>query len=80
MSMVRTVSALTVDGYGSGEVRFLTRLNNSDPQVQQDFENLFIQPILRVIPSDTITAVLVVEGHADRVDTAGLTREQRRQQ
>ena len=78
--MIKTITQTIVDGYGSGETDFLVRLGQSDPQVQLDFDTEIIQPILAVLTSPDQSAVLTITGHGDRVDTEGLTREQRRQQ
>jgi methyl coenzyme M reductase gamma subunit len=78
--MIKTITQMSIDGYGAGETDFATRFSLSDPQVQLDFETEIIQPILAVLSSSDQTAVLTINGHSDRVDTEGLTREQRRQQ
>lgn len=78
--MVKTITQMTVDGYKAHQTDFATQLSLSDSQVQLDFETEIIQPILAVLSSSDQTAVLTITGHADRVDTEGLTREQRRQQ
>jgi len=78
--MIKTITETVVDGYATAETDFATRLAQSDPQVQADFESQIIQPLLAVLGSPDQAAVLTITGHADRVDTDGLTREQRRQQ
>jgi hypothetical protein len=78
--MIKTITQMSIDGYGTGETDFATRLSLSDSQVQLDFETEIIQPILAVLSCSDQSAVLTITGHSDRVDTEGLTREQRRQQ
>jgi hypothetical protein len=78
--MIKTITQTIIDGYGSGETDFLTRFGQSDVQVQIDIETNILNPILAVLNSPDQSAVLTVTGHSDRVDTEGLTREQRRQQ
>jgi flagellar motor protein MotB len=78
--MIRTITQMIVDGYRSGETDFLTRLGQADAQVRSEFQTEIIQPILAVLTSPNQTAVLTIAGHSDRVDTEGLTREQRRKQ
>jgi flagellar motor protein MotB len=77
--MQKNFSFLILDGYGSGETDFSTRLAQSDPQVQSAFDEYIIQPLLVVLNSAGECAVLTIEGHSDRVDSEGLNREQRRQ-
>jgi len=78
--MIKTVTEMIVDGYGTGELDFLTRLGQADMLTQVGFDTQIIQPLLAVLATESETSVLTVTGHADRVDTPGLTREQRRQQ
>lgn len=76
--MIQTITQTVVNGYFSGQLDFLERLGQSDQQVQLDFETEIIQPLLVVLSSPDQSAVLTITGHSDRVDTEGLTREQRR--
>jgi hypothetical protein len=78
--VIKTVTEMIVDGYGTGELDFLTRLSQAESLTQIGFDTEIIQPLLAVLETDSETAVLTITGHADRVDTEGLTREQRRQQ
>jgi hypothetical protein len=78
--MQKIITQTIVAGYEAGETDFLFRLGQSDPQVQLDFENEIIQSLVAVLNSADQTAVLTITGHSDRVDTEGLSREQRRQQ
>ena len=78
--MIKTVTEMIVDGYGSGELDFLTRLNQADVLTQVGFDTQIIQPMIAVLNTENESAVLTITGHADRVDTPGLTREQIRQQ
>jgi hypothetical protein len=73
-------NGIFIDGYGSGETDFLTRLSQSSQEVKDDFERKIIQPILAVLASTDQTAVLSILGASDRVDTQGTSREQRRLQ
>lgn len=78
--MIKTITQTIVDGYRSGETDFLARLGQADAQVRSEVQTEIIQPILAVLTSHMQTAVLTITGHSDRVDTEGLTREQRRKQ
>lgn len=78
--MIKTITEAILDGYGSGETDFLVQFQKSDVQMLGDFETNILNPILGVLNSLDQSAVLTVTGHSDRVDTGGLTREQRRQQ
>lgn len=78
--MIKSVTEMIVDGFGANETDFLTRLNQADFLTQTGFDTQIIQPMLAVLNTDNDSAVLTITGHADRVDTAGLTREQIRQQ
>lgn len=78
--MQKIITHMIVDGYEAGETAFLFRLGQSNPQVQLDFENEIILPLVAVLSSADQTAVLTITGCSDRVDTEGLSREQRRQQ
>jgi hypothetical protein len=80
MSFIKSIAEVLVDGYGSGEVDFRTQLTQLDPQVGLDVQKLIVQRIVDAEGSDTKGVVLEVIGHADRVDTEGLSREQRRLQ
>jgi hypothetical protein len=77
--VIKTVTEAVVDGYEPGEVELIPRLTQGDPQMRADYEANVIQPLVDVLLSDDQTAVLRVEGHSDREDSPGLTREQRRQ-
>jgi hypothetical protein len=77
--MIKTNSLAILDGYGSGETNFMAQLGTSDAQVQV-FDSFIFVPILAVLNSPDQSAVLAIIGHSDRVDTEGLTREQRRRQ
>jgi len=63
--MIKTITQMPIDGYGSGEIDFLVRLKLSDAQVQLDFETKIIQPILAVLTSPDQSAVLTITGHGD---------------
>jgi len=78
--MLKNVSEFILDGYGSGETDFLTRVSQSSQQVQDDLNLFIIDPLLAVLASTDQTAVLEIQGHSDRVDTEGLSREERRVQ
>jgi hypothetical protein len=78
--MIKTVTEMIVDGYGSGATDFLTRLNGADFLTQVGFDTQILQPMLAVLNTSDESAVLTVTGHADRVDDPGLTREEIRQQ
>lgn len=78
--MIRSITECIFDGYGSGQTDFLVRLNQADPALAVDFEISIITPLLEVLANPDQTGVLTITGHSDRVDTPGLTREQRREQ
>jgi hypothetical protein len=77
--MIKTITEAIVDGYGPEQPDFLTRLNEADFLTQVGFDTQIIQPILAVLETTDQSAVLTITGHSDRVDTEGLSREQRRQ-
>jgi hypothetical protein len=71
--MVKGKSEIIVDGYGSGEVNFLTRLDQ-DPAKKQEFIDNIIVPITNILAAaGTIGGILSIRGHSDRVDTPGLS-------
>ena len=73
--MLKNVGEITIDGYASGETDFPTRLSESPGEVQNEFNLTVISPLLAVLASSDQTAVLIIQGHSDRVDTPGLSRE-----
>ena len=77
--VIKTITEIIVDGYPSGQTDFLTRLNEADFLTQDRFDTHIIQPMIAVLETTDQTAVLTITGHGDRVDTEGLSREQRRQ-
>ena len=77
--MIKTITEIIVDGFPSGQTDFLTRLNASDFLTQDGFDTHIIQPMIAVLETSDQTAVLTITGHGDRVDTEGLSREERRQ-
>lgn len=79
MSFIKSITQIIVDGYGAGEVDFRAQLTQLDPQVALDVQNLIVQPIVDAEGSDNKGVVLEVQGHSDRDDTDGLSREQHRQ-
>ena len=78
--MIKTITESIIDGYPSGKIDFLEQLLAAGKEVSDQFDAAIIQPILAVLNSPDQCAVLTIAGHSDRVDTEGLTREQRRQQ
>src|SRR5688500_16972496 len=54
-----------VDGFGTGEVDFEARLAAADQSVRDEVDNQIMSPIVNGIDG----AILVINGHADRVDT-----------
>ena len=54
-----------VDGFASGETDFLARLAAADQSVRDDVDNLIMSPLINAVDG----AVLVIQGHSDRVDT-----------
>ncbi len=78
--MLKNIFSMTIDGYGSGETDFGTRLANVSASVRFDFDTFILGSLIAVLSSADQTAVLEVAGHSDRVDTDGLSREQRRVQ
>lgn len=77
-SVFKIVSTVVIDGYGSGETDFLTQLDRVPDSVREAFNNLIFFRLVEVWSTNDQTAVLSMEGHSDRVDTEGLSREQRR--
>lgn len=76
--MFKIVSTMVIDGYGSGETDFRTQLDRVPESVRDEFNNLIFFRLIEVWNTADQTAVLSLEGHSDRVDTAGLSREERR--
>ena len=76
--MLKVVSTMTIDGYGSGETDFLTRLASVPDSVREEFDNLIFFRLVEVLNTADQTAVLSMEGHSDRVDSGGLSREELR--
>jgi len=74
----KIISTVVIDGYGSGETDFLTQLDRVPDSVREEFNNLIFTRLVEVWSTNDQTAVLSMEGHSDRVDTDGLSREQRR--
>lgn len=73
--MLKQVFEFVVDGFGSGETDFAVRLSQ-DLLMKQIFTERIIDNIVDVLASPDAGAVLSVAGHADRVDTPGLTHVQ----
>lgn len=78
--MLKNVFSMTIDGYGSGETDFGSRIANVSDDVRFDFDNFILGSLIAILSSSDQTGVLEVAGHSDRVDTDGLSREQRRVQ
>lgn len=78
--MIKTNSSVILAGYGAGEIDFMVRLGQASELIGVEIDDKIFFPLLAVLNSPDQSAVLVVVGHSDRVDTEGLTREQRRQQ
>lgn len=78
--MTKTITESIVDGYESGSLDLLAALDAASDQVRQEFEDAVIAPMLAIIVNTGESGVVTVAGHGDRVDTPGLTREQRRLQ
>jgi hypothetical protein len=74
----KIVSTVVIDGYGSGETDFLAQLDRVPDSVREEFNNLIFFRLVEVLNTTDQTAVLSMEGHSDRVDTEGLSREERR--
>jgi flagellar motor protein MotB len=58
-----------VDGYATDEVDFPSRLQAAGQSVQDDVDNQIMSPLANAIDG----AMLLIEGHADRVDIPGLS-------
>jgi flagellar motor protein MotB len=78
--MTKTITEAVVDGYPAQNVDFVAALGNASDEVREQFELQILGPVLAVLSTPGESAVLSVAGHADRVDTEGLSREQRRVQ
>jgi hypothetical protein len=77
--MIRSITEFVLDGYPAGELDFTIRLSQAGVETADLFEAMILQPVIDVLSTDDQSAVLTITGHSDRVDTEGLTREQRRQ-
>ena len=56
---------VVVDGFGSGELDFEARLAAADQAVRDEVDDLIMSPLVNGVDG----SVLLVQGHADRVDT-----------
>lgn len=55
-----------VDGFSSGEVDFAARLAAADQSVRDELDATIIGPLINAVDDG---AILVIDGHSDRVDT-----------
>lgn len=76
--MIKTVTSAVVDGYGAGEVGFLAQLGRLDSEASLAFVDNVVAPLRAVLESSDQTAVVRIQGHSDRDDTPGLSREEHR--
>jgi hypothetical protein len=74
--MAKHFTEIIIDGFNSGETDFATRLQQSG--MEQAFLDTIVSPVVDTMTSATETVIILVNGHSDRVDDAGLSREQRR--
>lgn len=74
--MPKLFTDMTVDGFESGQTDFPTRLQQDNRG--QEFLDRVINPAVATMTSAAETVFIVITGHSDRVDDAGLSREQRR--
>lgn len=75
--------SVDVDGYVSGETEFepaFARACDNIPGFSDLFETNIMAPMVEVAPDPTQCGFFHATGHSDRVDTAGLTRQQIREQ
>lgn len=78
--MTKTITEVVVSGYPANNVDFVATLTAASDEVRDQFQFQIMEPIYAVLVTPGETAALSVAGHSDRVDTEGLTREQRRVQ
>lgn len=71
--MRSVISATDLDGYAADEVDFAARLAAAGPQAQQAVDENVIRPLVDAISNEDQPAVLIVHGHADRIDDASLS-------
>jgi hypothetical protein len=60
--MIKTVTEMIVDGYGTGEVDFLAHLNQADLLTQIGLNTQILQPFLAVLETERANAVLTITG------------------
>jgi hypothetical protein len=66
-----SIGDAVIDGFGSGEFDFATRLNASDQSVQDELNIEIVENIVSILRSANAGGSLSVAGHADRDDTPG---------
>lgn len=59
-------TSVVVDGFASGEVDFAARLAAADQSVRDQLNDLIMGPLVNAVNDG---AILIIEGHSDRVDT-----------
>jgi|JI10StandDraft_1071094.scaffolds.fasta_scaffold43023_5 flagellar motor protein MotB len=59
-------TAVTIDGFATGEVDFAARLAAIDQRMRDMVDELIMGPLVNAVNGG---AVLSIEGHSDRVDT-----------
>lgn len=59
-------ATMDVDGFATGEVDFPARLAAADQSVRDQLDTLIMGPLIN---SSVDGAILVIDGHSDRVDT-----------
>lgn len=59
-------AVVDVDGFASGEVDFPTRLAAADQSVRDELDTKIMGPLVNAVNDG---AILIIEGHGDRVDT-----------
>ncbi|TDB83265.1 hypothetical protein E1264_29070 [Actinomadura sp. KC216] len=79
---MRQLTEITVSGYFSQEIDFPAVLQRQSQALQDLVRDEVIAPLAgaETVPGDGKFCVVTIIGHSDRVDTPGLTSEQRRAQ
>jgi hypothetical protein len=80
--MAKTLTDLPVSGFVAEEVDFSQLFSRLSASARNAIRHEVIEPAVNAehFPSNNQFCLITVLGHSDRVDTAGLTSEQRRAQ
>ncbi|TDC11357.1 hypothetical protein E1265_30025 [Streptomyces sp. 8K308] len=80
--MAKTLSDLPIDGFVAQEVAFSQLFGRLSANAKNIIREVVIEPAVNAehFPSNNQFCQITILGHSDRVDTAGLSAEQRRAQ